>query len=138
MIKTSSRITTKLELEQSNAPSCNFNQSPHLNLSFYIFKDVTKVTFFIQVFLPDPYYTTTVQDDQELMTDCMNASVLCGRTPFQHILRGTKRYESSQLSHTVLYKKYEGSQINSPKVSRFLICQALMEQHNKACLHINS
>lgn len=64
-----------MELEQSNAPSYNFNQSFHLNLSFYFFKDITKVTFFIQVFLPDLYYTRTVQDHQELMPNCMNNSL---------------------------------------------------------------
>lgn len=74
-----------MELEQSNAPSYNYNHSLHLNLSFHISKDITKVTFFIQVFLPDLYYTRAVQDHQELKTDCMNTSILCGMTQFQHI-----------------------------------------------------
>lgn len=81
-----------MELEQSNAPSYNFNHSLHLNLRFSIFKDITKVTFFIQVFSTDVSYTRAVQDHQELMTDCMNISILCGMTQFQHIVRGIKCY----------------------------------------------
>lgn len=90
MMKASSRITTKMKPEQSHAPSHNFNHPLHLNLRVHIFKNITKVTFFIQVFSPDLYYTTAVQDHQELMTDCMNTSVLRGMTQLQHIARGIK------------------------------------------------
>lgn len=69
MIKTSSRLRTKKKLEQSNAPSYNFNPSLQLNLSFDSFKDKNKVILFVQVLLPDLYYTRTAQDHQELMTD---------------------------------------------------------------------
>lgn len=69
MIKTSSRFRTKKELEQSNAPSYNFNPSLQLNSSFDSFKDKNKVILFVQVLLPDLYYTRTAEDHQELMTE---------------------------------------------------------------------
>lgn len=99
MIKTSSRLRTKKELEQSNAPSYNFNPSLQLNSSFDSFKDKNKVILFVQVLLPDLYYTRTAQDHQELMTDWKKTSILCGRTQLQHILRGIRCYWRATLSY---------------------------------------
>lgn len=63
-----------------------------MNSSFDIFKDKTKVVLFIQVLLPDLYYTRNVQDHQELATDWKKTSIVCGRTQSQHNLRGIRCY----------------------------------------------
>lgn len=126
MIKTSSRLTTKKELEQSNAPSYNFNPSLQLNLSFDIFKDKTKVIFFIQVLLPDLYYTRTVQDHQELMVDWKETSILCGKLSYS---TSSEASDATEVSH---YPTREIWGTNLHSKCKFWICQALQNNTIKS------